>query len=187
MKLLIDRFRWVGIVLGIMLILAGATVIAISIAIATGAMKGDSLTIVLSITAAVICFLLGAIYLGIGLSTPLSKFFDSSFVLAAVCIAAGAVLLIVRDQVPTLLTYLIAVALIAFGGIYLIRAILYCVYKGGLVKIIGGFVIATLTIAAGILALIFKDKLYIAINIVIGVIAMAVGIVVIILTTKKKN
>ena len=186
MRTLISRFKWIGIALGILLILAGLTVSGISIAIAAGAIDGSIITIILSIAAAVLLFILGAIYLAAGLASSLSSFFDPAFVLGAFCIAAGVVLLLERNEVANIIIYLIAVALIAIGGVYLIRGVQYIIYKVDKFKIILAFIIATLAILFGILALCLKDQLFIAINIGVGLLIVAAGIIQIIAVVKGK-
>lgn len=186
MKTLISRFRWIGIILGVLLILAGGTVMGISIAIACGAIDGNIITIILSITAAVLFFIVGAIYLAAGLTTSLSNFFDQSFLFGSLCIAFGVVLLLERNEVANIVIYLISIALICIGGIYLIRAVQYIVYKYDTLKVVLAFIIATIAIVFGILALVLKDKLFIGINIAIGALIIAAGVVQIIATAKGK-
>ena len=186
MRTLISRFKWIGFALGILLILAGLTVSGISIAIAAGAIDGSIITIILSVAGAVLFFILGAIYLAAGLASSLSHFFESSFILGAFCIAAGVVLLLERNEVANIIIYLLAVALIAIGAVYLIRGIQYIIYKQETIRIVLAFVIATLAILFGVLALCLKDKLFIGINIGVGALIVAVGILQIIATAKGK-
>lgn len=186
MRTLISRFKWIGIALGILLILAGLSVAGISIAIAAGAIDGSIITIILSVVAAVLFFIVGAIYLAAGLSSALSNFFDSSFVLGALCIASGVVLLLERNEVANIIIYLIAVGLIAIGSIYLIRGVQYIIYKHDKIRIVMAFVIAGISILLGILALCLKDKLFIGINIGVGLIIVVIGIIQIVATVKGK-
>ena len=186
MRTLISRFKWIGIALGILLILAGLTVSGISIAIAAGAIDGSIITVILSIAGAVLFFILGAIYLAAGLSSSLSNFFEPAFVLGAFCIAAGVVLLLERNEVANIIIYLLAVALIAMGGVYLIRGVQYIVYKLDTMKIVLAFIIATLAILLGILALCLKDKIFIGINIGVGLLIVAAGVIQIIAVAKGK-
>lgn len=177
MRLLITRFKWIGVVLGVLLILAGGTIIGCSIAKAAGAIKEDDvIPMVLSVVAAVLCFIIGAIYITVGLTTPLSTFFDPSFILGSISIAGGVVLLMQRAVVSDVIIYLIAISIIAIGAIYLIRGIIYAVSKYKVTTIVLAFVIATFAITAGILTICLKNNLFIVINIIIGTVVIAAGI-----------
>ena len=177
MRLLITRFKWIGVVLGVLLIIAGGIIVGMSIAKAAGAIKEDNvIPLMLSVVAAILCFIVGAIYITVGLTTPLTTFFDPSFVLGSIAIAAGVVLLIERAVIADIIIYLISIVLIVIGGIYLVRGIFYIVNKIQVKLVVFAFIIATLAIAAGIISITLKDKLFIGINIIIGVVVIIAGI-----------
>lgn len=187
MKNIIIRFRWVGILLGILLIAAGIVVVAMSIYDLIN--EKNIATNVLAITAASICFIIGAAFIVAGILIPLSNFFDSSFAFGAISIAAGVVLLVFlgKDIIPEIIIYLVAVALIAFGAIYLVRGILMIVNKLPVIKIVLAFVIATIGIAAGIVSIVMREKILYVVYIIIGLLVITAGTIELITLLKNKR
>ena len=176
---LFRKYKWLGIVFGALLIVAGILIVVFSI------VNKDSVTNILAIIVAVVCFLLGALYIVIGITISLNNFFDSSFVVGAFLVAVGVLLLIEKSIVSEILVYTVSVALITFGTIYLIRAILYIVNKIKVSYIVVAFIIAALAITFGILALCFKGELLMVLYIIIGVLIAISGVLQIVVTVRR--
>ena len=180
MSNLFRKYKWLGIVFGVLLVIAGVLIIIFSIT------NKDKVSDILAIIVAVVCFVLGAIYIAIGVMISLNNFFDSSFIYGAFLIAIGVLLLIERSIVSEILVYTTSVALITFGAIYLIRAILYIANKMKILYIIIALLIAALAITFGILALCYKGQLLIVLYIVMGAIISVAGVIEIIYSIRTK-
>ena len=178
---LINRYHWLGIIIGVLLIIAGGLIITFSI------INIENVNLALSIVVASVSFIIGAIYITAGILSPLTKMFDVTFLVGAFAIAIGVILLMNVDIVPTIITYTIAVSLIALGAIYLIRGIISIVNKCKVPTIVVCFVVAVIALTLGILAIVFNTKLLIAIYIAAGVILVGVGGFIIYLLVRKKK
>ena len=181
MKNLITRYKWVGVLFGSLLIVAGVLIIIFSL------VKIDDLNLALSIVVATLFFIIGAVYITAGLASPLSKYFDPSYVLGAIAIALGVVMLVERTIVPKFIVYIISISLISFGVVYLIRGILLAINKMRVTDIVLTFIIAALSLTVGILCLCFQGQIVVAIYITGGAILVAAGIAAIIYTVRKKK
>ena len=104
----------------------------------------------------------------------------------------GVVVLLMRFRfninLTGLLLYLLAVFLITFGSIALVKAIFLIVYKQKPIFIILMFVFAALGITAGILGLCFASRIEVKYYyFLLGVVLIAAGTIFIALPTLKKN
>ena len=181
MKKLFKRFKWLGILFGVLLALAGIFVAVY------GVMNQGSLALVLSVVIAVICFIVGAITISIGIvgKAPLASFFDETFIYGAFIIAFGVTLLINQNIVNDIMVYTFSVAVLVIGVIYFIRAILAIANKLKVGVIILNFLIATILITAGILILCFQSAALSVIYVSFGVVLTIIGIITIIVAARK--
>lgn len=178
MKDLFVRHKWIGVVLGALLVIAGViTIIFASI---------DSGTIdrVLSIVIAVTLFIVGLFYLIAGTLESLSHFYSPSFVYGGLSIALGVILLVNTSIVPQVLSYTLSVVMIAMGTVYLIRGILYIVHKMSKTLIIASLSIALVAITLGILSLVFQSAIIVLIYVISGILITAIGVIEIIISLR---
>ena len=166
-----SKYKWMGVLLGALLIAAGIAIVVV------GIVKPSNLDLLLSIIAAIIFFISGAICLVSGCLIKLTNFFNIYIVLGGISIAIGVVLLIYRSATPMILLYTTAVVLIAVGATYIVRAILYISNKMKPIYIVISFVIAVVAITAGILALVYQGNALQVIYILFGLFVAAIGIV----------
>ena len=181
MKNLFQRFKWMGILLGILLILAGIGIIVL------GILSPDKVNLILSITIAVICFIIGIIYIVAGVMVPLSEFYSSLYLYGAFAIAIGIILLVHQDLSSEILIYTISVVLITLGVVYIVRGILYLVNKLKLIQIILAFVVGGVALTLGIIALIFRGQMLQVIYVMAGAFMVLSGILQLIDSAKGKS
>ena len=163
------RYKWMGIILGVLLIAAGIAIVVV------GIIKPSNLDLLLSVIAATMFFVVGTICLVGGCLVKLTSFFNIYIVLGGLAIAIGVVLLVYRNATPMILLYTTAVTLIALGATYVVRAILYISNKMKPIYIVISFVIAVVAITAGILALVYQGRALQVIYILFGLFVVAIG------------
>ncbi len=168
-----------GILLGVLLIIAGIATIVF------GIIKQEQVGLVLSIIIAVMLFIIGALYLVAGCMVPLSNFFTALFLYGAIAIAIGVILLVNTNIVPLVMVYTLSIILLALGVVYIARGIIGIVYQSKTSWIAFCFIIAFFGIVLGVLSLIFKNNVLMIIYIVVGAILAAVGVGQIVVIVKK--
>ena len=181
MKNLIQRFKWIGILFAVLLMIAGVLVIVFTI------VNIKDVNLALSLVVATLLFIIGAVYITAGIMTPLSKYFDPGYVLGAIAIAIGVVCLVKQEIVPNLLVYIIAITLITLGVVYLIRGILLIINRMRPTDIALAILIAVILLTAGILCLCFQGKILMVIYIIGGTLLIAGGVMMLIYTLRKKK
>lgn len=179
MKELFIRHKWIGVILGILLVIAGVATIVFA------AIDSNTVDEALSIIIAVTLFIVGLFYLIAGTLESLSHFYSSSFVYGGVYIALGVILLVNTAIVPQVMAYTLSIVMIAIGTIYLIRGILCIVNKMDKLIIITSLSIAPIAITLGILSLIFQSVLVVVIYVVCGIIITTAGVVETIIAIKR--
>lgn len=170
MKDLNMRNKWLQIVIGILLVIAGIVVIVVQA-------TGGNISKAVSIMVAILLFLIGALVLLFALLTVRS-YFSPSYVYGALLIALGVVFLvsgsaIIEQGVPVFLGTL----LIAVGVVGLVKGILLCVYKAPVLFIVLFFVFAAVAITFGILALVFRSEIVNIMYYCLGALIAVYGIV----------
>ena len=178
MNNLLERYRWVKILLGVLIILAGAGLIVL------GILQPEKVNLIISIVTAVILFIIGLIYVIAGVVTPLNELYSPLYFYGAFAIAIGIILLIHSDLASEILIYTIAVISLTLGVIYITRAILAIVNKMKTAVIVLFFIVGGLCLAFGIVALIFKANILQAIYIVAGAFILITGILQLVSTVK---
>ena len=159
MKSLFNKYVWLQLILSILLLFGGAVIIAFAINNNTEVLENA-----LNIVVAVILFLFGM-----------------SLICGSASIALGVFLCTKQFMLLEYLIYLIAIFFIVVGAIELLKAILLTVKKAKdqLALIIITYILAVLFIAAGILAIVFrdnvKDVLNIVASVIVGVLLLVAG------------
>lgn len=179
MNNLFQRYKWMGILLGVLLILAGTGIILLNIFVP------GKVNMILSITVAVICFIIGLIYIIAGVLLPLSEFYSSLYLYGAFAISVGIILLIHMDLASEVLIYTIAVILLTLAVVYIVRGILYVTHKMKALQFVLCFIIGGVCLVLGILALIFKGQMLQFIYILAGVFFLLTGVIQLISATSK--
>jgi len=171
--------NWLLIIYGVLLIAIGVVTVVLSIT------NIDWVDSALSIAFAVGLFIVGALNIATSLITNTDRFFTVPLLLGSICIAFGVVLCINRDLLGSFIIYLLGTLLLALALVFLIKGILFIVYKQKVTWIICEFVLAALCIAGGILVLCFRNESKLVFYIIIGSIITLVGIITIIFSVRN--
>lgn len=176
MKSLFSKYVWLQLILSILLLFGGAVIIAFAINNNTEVLENA-----LNIVVAVILFLFGLFAILTAFFFETKKYITASLLYGSAAIALGVFLCTKQLMLLEYLIYLIAIFFIVVGAVQLLKAILLTVgkHKDQLVLIIFTYIIAALFIAAGILAIVFRDNLRtglnIAASIIVGVLLLLAG------------
>ena len=174
MKGLFTKYIWLQLILSILLLFGGALIVVFA---AMG--KQDNLGDALNIIAAVIMFLFGAFAILATFIFETKKVLTNGILYGSACIALGVFLLTKELSLLSYLVLLLAIFFIVAGAIELGKAILLTIkFKESLFPIIFSYVVATLFITGGILALVFRneDLTKTIFCIVAGVLLFAAGV-----------
>lgn len=176
MKSLFSKYVWLQLILSILLLFGGAVIIAFAINNNTEVLENA-----LNIVVAVILFLFGLFAILTAFFFETKKYITASLLYGSAAIALGVFFCTKQLMLLEYLIYLIAIFFIVVGAVQLLKAILLTVgkHKDQLVLIIFTYIIAALFIAAGILAIVFRDNLRtglnIAASIIVGVLLLLAG------------
>lgn len=176
MKSLFNKYVWLQLILSILLLFGGAVIIAFAINNNTEVLENA-----LNIVVAVILFLFGFFAILTSFIFETKKYITMSLICGSASIALGVFLCTKQFMLLEYLIYLIAIFFIVVGAIELLKAILLTVKKAKdqLALIIITYILAVLFIAAGILAIVFrdnvKDVLNIVASVIVGVLLLVAG------------
>ena len=168
MKSLFSKYVWLQLILSILLLFGGAVIIAFAINNNTEVLENA-----LNIVVAVILFLFGLFAILTAFFFETKKYITASLLYGSASIALGVFLCTKQLMLLEYLIYLIAIFLIVVGAVQLLKAILLTIRKekDKLALIIITYILALLFVAAGILAIIFRNNVKDALNIVASIIA----------------
>ena len=171
MKSLFNKYIWLQLILSILLLFGGALIIAFAI---MG--KQNVLEDGLNIISAVILFLFGGFAILATLVFEQDKYFTNGLLYGSACIALGVFLCTKEMILLNYLVYLLAIFFIVIGGVELIKAIILVTRKvKNVPAIVISFIAAAIFIAAGILALIFRENVKIAFCVIAGALLFLAG------------
>lgn len=181
MNSLFQKHKWMQVMWGILLFVAGAVSIVF-----TATQKDAAVSISLRVAIAVILFAYGLTILFTSFLELKTKFFKSEMIVGGLVIAVGIVFCIKDGLIEEILVWLASSILLVFGALFLVRGALYVAGKdkrNGL-KVLC-FIIAALFVAAGVLAIIFDEFSLEICYYVIAAIMMILGVLQIVLTIKR--
>ena len=184
MKAIFKKFNWMELLFGILLVAVGVATIVLAI------VNKGAVSRTLSIIVSIFFFIFGVLAIVMSLVSDTKLFTTSALVYGSFLIALGVVVLINPEFVPTLLVTLIAVFLIAYGTVSLVKGILCIVYKMKWYWAVGSFLIAAVGITSGILAFCYKDIAFTATFVVAGIGIIVFGVLEIVnyfINGKKKK
>ena len=187
MNALFNRYKWLKYAIGAFIIALGVTIIILA------CLSLGHLANVINIVIAVSLMIIGIVFICGNLFTETHKTITLSLILGAVSITLGVLLLVCKfhlgvDLLHTnLLVYFIAIFALALGAASIAKAITMIHYRQKTVNIVLMFVLATIAITAGILALVFADKLQQPAYIILGVVLVVLGIAFIVIAAANKS
>ena len=192
MKSLFSKYIWLQFILSVLLLFAGALIIAFAIKDGNG---GNIIEKGLNIIVAVILFLFGLFAIVASFAFEPNKVVTNGIVYGSASIALGVFLCTDRLVLLEYLVYLLAIFFIVVGAIEILKGIILLAKKveKKLVVIIS-MILGAIFIAGGILSIIFSDKvryvfIFIAavIFIIIGLYLLITGIITMIGGINKKD
>lgn len=181
MNSLFTKHRWMQVVWGILLFVAGA----ITIIFAINGDENTDVSLVLSIAVAIVLFAYGLVILFSSFLELKDGFFKYELIIGGFIIAIGIVFCLNTDVLKSIIVNTVAISLLVFGVIFGIRAALALIKKKRVWWIWFAVVLATLFIAAGILCLIFKEDLVNVCYFALGGILIIVGVIELYITVKR--
>ena len=171
MKSLFSKYVWLQLILSILLLFGGTIIVVFAI---NG--KEDILADALNIVAAVIFFLFGAFAILASFVFESKKYFTNGLLYGSASIALGVFLCLKKLVLLEYLVYFLAIFFIVVGAIELIKAVIITAKKEKTSAIIITYIVAAVFIAAGILALVFNNKVKTAFCVVAGILLFAAGV-----------
>lgn len=171
MAKIVLKDKWMKILLGAILIIAGLIIVIF------GIVQPGVISMTLSIVFAVSLFFIGALYLYNGLSkTANANVIDLTYIIAAIAISLGVVLLVNTNLIANILVYIVSISVLTIGSALLIRGIVLCARKSTASNCVLAIIVGVVLIVLGVLALIFQSQITQVIYISSGVLLLIVGI-----------
>ena len=179
MKSLFNKYIWLQFILSVLLLFAGALIIAFSIKDFEAIKEGGQPVIIsrgLDIIFAIILFLFGLFAIVASFAFESNKIITNGIVYGSASIAMGVFLCTDKFEMLEYLVYLLAIFFIVIGAIEIIKAIILLVKKAGkLVALIISIIIGALFIGGGIVSLIFADQVGIIFCFIAAVLLILIG------------
>jgi len=179
MKSLFTKYKWMQLVYGTLMLIAGVMVVVFAIQDKANITKW--LSIVVSIT--LFAYALALVITGIFTLQQRKRVFDPAFIYASIFIAVGVLLLVKYLVIGEFITIFVATLLVCLGGVSLINGGLLIFYKKKIRWMVLFFSLAAVSLTLGILAFVFKDDAQQYIYIGLGIVMAIVGIIQIIIGT----
>jgi len=171
MKSLFSKYIWLQLILAILLLFGGTLIVVFTIIDNVNFLESG-----LNIVSAVILFLFGLFSIVASFAFEQGKVFTNGLFYGSACIALGVFLCTKELILLNYLVYLLAIFFIVIGAVELINGILLIVKKSAVISIVITFIIATLLVVGGILAIIYREDIKLAFCIVAGVLIFLAGI-----------
>lgn len=147
---LVNKYKWMTLVSGIILIIASALIITISV------VNVEALSKTLSIVIAILLFLFGGIMILSSFIEDRRSFFSSPLAYGSILIAVGVVLCILPTLIGEFIIYFIAVFCLAFGVVEVAKGVFLILGRSPWYYYVLTFVIAAIAITFGIISLVVK-------------------------------
>lgn len=175
MNALFLKHKWLQIIYGALLLVAGILIIVMSIN------QPESITIWISVIFAIGLFIFGACSIMAGVFTLEKKFFNSLFIVGSLSIAFGVVLCTLAagkdtDLMGNLIKVFFSVMLLAMGAVECGEAAAMIYFKRSKFAIAIFFVLGALFITAGVLTLIFWDNIIKVVYAILGGLIALLGL-----------
>lgn len=175
MNALFLKHKWLQIIYGALLLVAGILIIVMSIN------QPASITIWISVIFAIGLFIFGACSIMAGVFTLEKKFFNSLFIVGSLSIAFGVVLCTLAagkdtDLMGNLIKVFFSVMLLAMGAVECGEAAAMIYFKRSKFAIAIFFVLGALFITAGVLTLIFWDNIIKVVYAILGGLIALLGL-----------
>ena len=171
MKRFIERFKWLQLLLGLLLVALGVITIVITLNV-----KEDDYELTNFIVWASVMFLLAGTIIIFDLIAFRDKAEYSSLIGAGILIGVGVFVLVNRDFISQVITTLLPYMLISVGGVLLLKTIILAIKKVPFKVWLLPFVLAVIFLIAGIVFICVKELKQV-IYIVVGSLFIVLGAV----------
>lgn len=169
MKRILEKYQWVQLILGFVMIALGVLTMVIAINV-----KDDYEKIIFIVWAAVL-FLIAAIIIGFDLIAFNNKAEFGGLIAAGICIGIGILVLANQDFISRIIRTLIPYIIISIGGVLLLKTIILAVKRVNFKEWLLPFVVGVIFIASGIVFLVIENISFI--YVAVGILFIALGAV----------
>lgn len=180
MKSLFNKYIWLQFILSVLLLFAGALIIAFAVKdFDTFKETGNAIILSkgLGIIFAVILFLFGLFAIVASFAFEPNKVITNGIIYGSASIALGVFLCTDKFDMLEYLVYLLAIFFIVIGAIEIIKAILLIVKKAGkMFALIISIIIGAIFIAGGIVSLFFAEPAKIIFCFIAAVLLILIGL-----------
>ena len=174
MKSLFNKYIWLQFILSVLLLFAGALIIAFAI---KDGEEGTILIKGLNIIVAIILYLFGLFAIVASFAFEPNKVITNGIIYGSASIAMGVFLCTDKLIILDYLVYLLAIFFIVIGAIEIIKALILLIKKAEkLFILVISLIIGALFIAGGILSIIFSDKVRIVFCYIAAVLLILIGL-----------
>lgn len=169
MRKILDKFKWIQLILGFVLIALGVLTMVIAIN------KKEDCEQSIFIVWAVVLFIIAAIVIGFDFIAFSKKAEFGGLIAAGICIGIGIFVLANRNFIQRVINTLLPYIIISIGGVLLLKTIILAVKRVNYKEWLLSFVVGVIFIASGIVFLVVDDKSFI--YIAVGILFIALGAV----------
>ena len=169
MKRILEKYQWIQLILGLILIALGVLTMIIAID------KKEDCEKTIFIVWSVVLFLISAIIIGFDLIAFSKKAEFGGLITAGICIGIGIFVLVNRSFIQQVINTLLPYIIISIGGVLLLKTIILAVKRINFKEWLLPFVVGVIFIASGIVFLVVDDKSFI--YIAVGILFIALGAV----------
>ena len=174
MKSLFNKYIWLQFILSVLLLFAGALIIAFAI---KDGEEGTILIKGLNIIVAIILYLFGLFAIVASFAFEPNKVITNGIIYGSASIAMGVFLCTDKLIILDYLVYLLAIFFIVIGAIEIIKALILLFKKAEkLFILVISLIIGAVFIAGGILSIIFSDKVRIVFCYIAAVLLILIGL-----------
>lgn len=170
MRKLVERFKWLQLLFGFILIALGVLTIVIAVK------AGDNYEQTIFIVWASVLFLIAFMLILFDLIAFNTKAEFSALIAAGICIGIGVFVLVNREFISQVVKTLLPYILVSIGGVLLLKTIILAVRKVAFKQWLLPFILGVIFLASGIVFLCVKD-LYNVIYIALGILFIVLGAV----------
>ena len=191
MKSLFNKYIWLQFILSVLLLFAGALIIAFAIKDGGGVILEKGLNIIF----AIILFIFGLFAIVASFAFEPNRIITNGIIYGSGSIAMGVFLCTDQFEILNYLVYLLAIFFIVIGAIEIIKALILLIKKAEkLFILIISLIVGAIFIAGGILSIVFAQDVKIvfcyiaaALLILIGVYLLVTGVIYLIGGIKAKE
>ena len=191
MKSLFEKYKWLRIVLGIVLVAAGIVTIIVSFTNPNEVYK------ITSITLGICCFIYAALIIATSLIKHTRTPFPVELLIGAIFISIGVTLCIpdLFSYLTHYVIYLVSISLIVLGSVSLIKSIIIICYKDPVFNWLITLIFGLIALPGGIILLCLKQSeviqiIYVVVGamiVILGIFEIVLGFIEISKNKKKEN